>query len=345
LKSRTHLPESFRKIVIYELGKIRNMTTTNKFVIETRELTKSYGDFFALKPLNLKVPQKTIFAFLGPNGAGKTTTIRILLGLSRSSSGTATIFDQDVSKAGTEIRKKIGYLAQNPQFYRRMTARETMQFAGRFFYSGSKNELESQIDELLGIVGLADNANRPIRGFSGGERQRLGIGQALINSPDLLILDEPAAGLDPKGREDVLHLMEKLRKNKTIFYSTHILDDVQRVSDLAAILNHGTLVAQDSIENLLSGKNGIVFQVELKGDLNDAYQKITAQDWVTGVQAKTQNDKINWYITVSNETKAEDELLPLLIQNKVKVVQYGRQRFELEDVFMSLVEDKKNGRN
>src|SRR5690606_9384722 len=191
-----------------------------------------------------RVPKNSIFGCLGPNGAGKTTTIKLLLGLARPTGGSATIFGLDVVNDSTEIRKRVGYLAQDPRFYEGMTARETLRFTARFFYNGPKAAIEDRINNTLELVGLSDKADRSIKGFSGGERQRLGIAQAQINFPDLLILDEPAAALDPMGRHDVLEVMERLRKHTTIFYSTHILDDVQKVSDTVAILKHGQLVAQ-----------------------------------------------------------------------------------------------------
>src|SRR5690606_3205513 len=144
-----------------------------------------------------------------------------------------------------------------------MTARETMRFAARFFYSGPRDAIEERIEETLALVGLEDKADRPIAGYSGGERQRLGIAQAQVNYPDLLILDEPAAALDPMGRRDVLEVMSRLRKHTTIFYSTHILDDVQKVSDTVAILKQGQLVAQAPIEELLAGNEGIDYHIEI----------------------------------------------------------------------------------
>src|SRR5512138_2701323 len=196
-------------------------------VIETRNLNKTYGNVAALQSLDLKVPQHSIFGFLGPNGAGKSTTIKLLLGLARPTSGTASIFDMDILNNNAEIRNRIGYLAQDPRYYDEMTARETLRFTARFFFQGPKQKIEERVEETLELVGLADKADRPIKGFSGGERQRLGIAQAQVNYPDLLILDEPAASLDPMGRRDVLEVMERLREHTTIFYSTHILDDVQ----------------------------------------------------------------------------------------------------------------------
>ena len=220
------------------------MDSTQQFVIETNDLGKSYKNVTALKKLNLSVAPNSIFGFLGPNGAGKTTTIKLLLGLIRPSRGSAKIFGQDIVDHSINIRSRVGYLQQEPHFYDYMTARETLRFTARFFFKGPKQALENHVQETLALVGLADKADRKIKGFSGGERQRLGIAQAQVNQPDLLILDEPAANLDPMGRRDVLQVMERLREHATIFYSTHILDDVQRVSDTVAILNHGQLVAQ-----------------------------------------------------------------------------------------------------
>ena len=171
----------------------------------------------------------------------------------------------DIVHDSLEVRCRIGYLAQNPRFYDYMTARQMLRFRARFFYHGSKAEIEQRIEETLELVGLDDKADRPIRGFSGGELQRLGIGLAQINYPELLILDEPAASLDPQGRRDVLEVMARLRKHATIFYCTHILDDVQQVSDTVAILNEGELVAQAPLEELLTGSEARSIKLCWKG--------------------------------------------------------------------------------
>ncbi len=235
-------------------------------VITTSGLTKVYQDVTAVDALDLQVPRNSIFGFLGPNGAGKTTTMKLLLGLIRPTSGSARIFDLDMVRDSVEIRARVGYLSQDPRFYEYMTARETLTFTARFFFKGPDGEIATRVEEMLELVGLADKADRPVEGFSGGERQRLGIAQAQVNYPDLLILDEPAASLDPLGRRDVLDVMARLRKHTTIFYSTHILDDVQRVSDTVAILNHGKLVYAGAIDTLLAGSGGVVYSVAFRGD-------------------------------------------------------------------------------
>jgi ABC-2 type transport system ATP-binding protein len=315
------------------------MNTSNSLVIETRGLSKAYKGVQALQALNLTVKQNSIFGFLGPNGAGKTTTIKLLLGLARPSGGSATIFGLDSERDSVEIRKRVGYLAQDPRYYEHMTAREILRFTARFFFSGPQREIEQRIQETLELVGLDDKADRSIKGFSGGERQRLGIAQAQINYPDLLILDEPAASLDPQGRRDVLEVMERLRKYTTIFYSTHILDDVQRVSDTVAILNHGELVAQAPIEELLAGSGGVVYQVGIRGDGAQACQKLSAQPWVIATTLSTKNGTSMLGVSVTDEEVAESELLRLILMDEtVKVTEFGRHKYDLEEVFLSIIE-------
>jgi ABC-type Mn2+/Zn2+ transport system ATPase subunit len=171
-----------------------------QFVIDTHNLSKTFRRVDALKALNLSVPQHSIFGFLGPNGAGKTTTIKLLLGLIRPTAGSASIFGLDSVRDSVAIRARIGYLPQEPRFYEYMSARQILDYTAHFFFKGPQQAIEERIAETLKLVGLEDKADRPIKGFSGGKRQRLGIAQAQVNYPDLLILDEPPASLDPMGR-------------------------------------------------------------------------------------------------------------------------------------------------
>lgn len=324
-------------------GGKHNMNQSNEIVIQTKGLSKSFGEVKALKSLDLAVPKHSIFGFLGPSGTGKTTAIKLLLGLTRPTNGGGTVFGLDIGRNSVEIRKRVGYLAQHPRYYEHMTARETLRFTARFFYTGPKAEIGDRVAETLELVGLAGKADRPIKGFSGGERQRLGIAQAQINYPDLLILDEPAASLDPQGRRDVLEVMERLRKYATIFYSTHILDDVQQVSDTVAILNHGELVAQAPLEELLVGSEGTVYSVVIKGDPSQAHGRVAGQPWVSGIRATTAEGQTAWQVSVTDEAVAEATLLRLVLSDEsVTVTEFGRKKYELEDVFLSIVKEDNN---
>ena len=304
-------------------------------VIETHGITKTFGSVKALQGVNLTVPKNSIFGFLGPNGAGKTTLIKLLLGLNQPSSGTGTILGYDMVQDSVEIRKKTGYLAQHPSYYAHMSAREVLRFKAGLY---DLSDVESLIDDSLMLVGLEDKADRPIKKFSGGEMQRLGIAQAHINRPELLILDEPAASLDPMGRRDVLEIMDALRQHSTVFYSTHILDDVQRVSDMVAILNHGRLVAQAPIESLLNGGTENLYTIKVKSDPLPVYQLLIQQPWVARVDLKLGTPSV-LTISVSEEDLAEDLLLRLIInETDSTVIDFRRTILDLEDVFMKLVE-------
>ena len=311
---------------------------SNELVINTKGLSKSFGDVHALKSLDLRVPQKSIFAFLGPNGAGKTTTIKLLLGLLKPTSGGGKILGMDIIQDSVDIRAKIGYLPQDARFYEHMTARQMLEYTARFFYRGPQSAIDKRVNEMIELVGLEGKADRPIKGFSGGERQRLGIAQAEINYPDLLILDEPAASLDPQGRRDVLEVMSRIRKYATIFYCTHILDDVQRVSDQVAIVNEGELITQAPIEELLSGTGELIYSVTLKGDTLNAYTWVTQQPWVSGVEASNLGEQTSWQVKVTDKAAAEDQLMSLLVSHGLKISNFSRIEQNLEDVFLNIVQ-------
>ena len=310
----------------------------NDFVICTEGLSKSFGEIHALKSLDLRVPPKSIFAFLGPNGAGKTTTIKLLLGLLKPTRGGGKILGMDILRDSVDIRARIGYLPQDARFYEHMTARQTLEYTARFFYAGPQSEINKRVDEMIELVGLKGKADRPIKGFSGGERQRLGIAQAEVNYPDLLILDEPAASLDPQGRRDVLEVISRLRKYATIFYCTHILDDAQRVSNQVAIVNEGELITQTSIEELLVGTGDVIYSVTLKGDTQNAYAAVSQLPWISRIEVSQNGGGTTWEVSVTDETAAEDQLMGLLVSNGLKVSNFSRKEQNLEDVFLNIVE-------
>jgi len=321
------------------------MARSNESVILTTGLSKSFGDIQALQSVDLSVPRNSIFGFLGPNGAGKTTLMKILLGLVRPTGGGGTIFGHDIVRESVAIRERIGYLPQQPRFIEYMTARENLRFAARFFFSGPQAKIDRRCDEMLELVGLQEKADRPIKGFSGGEKQRLGIALAQVNYPDLLILDEPASALDPLGRQEVLNVMERLRKHTTIFYSTHILDDVQHVSDTVAILNHGRLVACGQIEQILNGKDGVVYSLAIKGTPGRIAERLASLEWVTHTSKARHNGTTTWQVSVNNEEVAEAQLLRHILEDRqVTVTSFNRKKYELEEVFMDIVKGDADGR-
>ena len=297
------LPERYIPSEVEEPG---NQTTS--YVIQTDHLAKTYRGVTALKSLNLRIPKHSICGFLGPNGSGKSTALKLLLGLARPTSGNGTIFGHNIERESLAIRRRVGYLAQDQRFYDYMTARETLRFTAHFFYIGPQIALEKRVDEMLDLVGLSDKADRPVKDFSGGERQRLGIAQAQINSPDVLLLDEPAAALDPLGRRDVLEIMQHLRHRTTILYSTHLLDDVQRVSDMVVILKGGEQIVQAPIETLLTNSQ-VVYVLTLQGNTQPTFTRIASQPWVSHIEVVTNALSVTWLVAVNDEQAAQATLV------------------------------------
>jgi ABC-2 type transport system ATP-binding protein len=326
------------RVVQTPAGRAAEHASGMEVVIRAEGLSKHFGDVAALSSLDLAVTRNSIVGFLGPNGAGKTTAIKLLLGLARPTAGTARIVGLDTVRDSLAIRARVGYLAQDPRFYQYMTARQTLAFAARFFYVGPRREMRARIDDTLALVGLEGKADRPVKGFSGGERQRLGIAQAQVNHPDLLILDEPAAALDPVGRRDVLDVMMRLRDRTTIFYSTHILEDVERVSDHVAILDHGRLVADAPTARLL-GDGAPPYEITVRGDGEAQVRRLARTPWVTATSHSPDGAETAITVTVSDDAAAESMLLPAVLSVPGTVVTaFGRKRAKLEEVFLQLVD-------
>ncbi len=216
--------------------------------IRTTGLTKAYGEKRALDAVDLTVEEGSIFGFLGPNGAGKTTMLRLITGLARPTSGNVQVLGHDVATAGNAVRAEVGFLPDVPGFYDWMTAEDFLRFAGGLFAIKGPL-LDERVAMLLDLAGLTGVTTR-IGGYSRGMKQRLGVAQALVNAPRLLLLDEPTSALDPMGRKDLLDMIASLRGRTTVFFSTHILGDVERVCDAVAILDLGRVVVQAPIGEL-----------------------------------------------------------------------------------------------
>ena len=308
--------------------------------IATKGLTKHYRGVAALTDLTLEVPAGSIFGFLGPNGAGKTTTLKILAGLVRPTSGGAAVNGVPVSAKGLH-RREIGYLAQTPQFYGWMTGRETLRYVSQYYRTD--RDREARIAGLLERVGITEAADRPTKTYSGGMRQRLGIAEALVGRPAVIVLDEPVSALDPIGRKDVLDLMRSLKGETTVFYSTHILDDVERVSDHVAILDHGRLVTAAPTKELLARFVGGQLRVVVAGALGGFSDRIAGIAGVTSVSAAGRDGDVWTFAvgTADGSTPAvQRSITRVAADGDLTLINNGAEALDLESVFLRLVDPK-----
>ncbi len=302
-------------------------------------LTKHYGGVQALTDLTLDVPSGTVFGFLGPNGAGKTTALKVLAGLARPTAGSAAVNGVPVSAAG-DHRRQLGYLAQDPRFYGWMTGRETLRHVARF--RRVAGDRERQITGLLERVGIADAGDRRTATYSGGMRQRLGIAQALVGGPAVILLDEPVSALDPIGRKDVLGLMRDLKGETTVFYSTHILDDVQRVSDHVAILDHGRLVKAAPTQVLLGSFTRNMLRVVLGGATSSTSVGIDELPGVARVTVVSQTgDDIAYDVTTLDGATAEVQrsITRFAVDSGLTLIANAEETLDLETVFLRLIDE------
>jgi ABC-2 type transport system ATP-binding protein len=303
-------------------------------------LTKHYPGVEALTDLTLDVPVGTVFGFLGPNGAGKTTAMKVVAGLARSTAGTATVNGVSVTPAGAH-RRELGYLAQDPRFYAWMTGRETLRHVARFH--GVRADRERWIGDLLDRVGIGDAADRRTSSYSGGMRQRLGIAQALVGRPAVILLDEPVSALDPLGRKSVLELMQALKGETTVFYSTHILDDVQRVSDHVAILDRGRLVKAAPTDVLLASFTRNTLRVVLGGADGDTERAIREIPGVASVSVAARSSTSTSYDVTTTEGASSDvqrAITRLAVDAGLTLISNAEETLDLETVFLRLIDRK-----
>ena len=299
-------------------------------------LGKHYGDFPALTGLNLDIKAGAIFGFLGPNGAGKTTTIRLLTGLSRATAGEAWIHGEPVTHGGGTVRRHFGYLPEELHIYGWMKGREFLTLMGRLAGLNGRG-LQDRVEEMLALTGLLDAAGRRVGKYSRGMRQRLGLAQALMAHPPVLFLDEPTSALDPVGRREVLGLIEQLRGQSTVFLSTHILTDVERVCDQVAVLDRGKLITQASRQELVERYTAPVFEIEFAGDggegLHELKETLVRFPWVDQVEVEGARLRI----FASDSEKAKVELPAWVVGTGRTLLRYALSRPTLEDVFLRLV--------
>ena len=305
------------------------------WAIRTEGLTKRYGDVLALDHLDLRVAPGSVFGFLGRNGAGKTTTMRLLAGLAHPTEGRGWIMGAEATDGDADARRLFGYLPQNPAFYKWMTPIELLDYVGRA-YGLAADLRQSRIQEMLALVGLEEAAQRRIGGFSGGMVQRLGIAQALIHEPSVLLLDEPTSALDPAGRYEVLAMLAELRGRVTVFFSSHIIADVDRICDTIGVLHRGRLIQVTPREELLAQYAVNAVALTLDRDATAAGAELAAllseQPWV----ADAAWDAHTLRVTVHDVAEAQRELLPLLARQGVALQRLEWVRPSLEEIFLEM---------
>ena len=328
-------------------------------VIQTSNLCKSYDrgwfqrrSLKALDDVALSVARGEVFALLGPNGAGKTTLIKLLLGILRPTSGNAMVLQQPAGSLAA--RMKIGYLPENLVFPKHLTAIDALYFYGRLSRL-TEAKMKATIPGLLNLVGLSGRETESVRKYSKGMRQRLGLAQALLHEPEILVLDEPTDGLDPLGRSQIRDLIDTMKQQgKTIFLNSHILQEVEMICDRVAIMSKGTLLAMGTIPDLIeSHSHGKRLRVHLKCRAVDPQAPAAIESWIfddsaINVQASSNATSPEDYSKTpfdfviqleTSEQKHIDHLIDRLRLANVSLLSLERHRIRLEDVFMALVDD------
>ena len=298
-------------------------------MIEVQNVTRYFGQFLAVNDVSFQVAKGEILGFLGPNAAGKTTMMRILTTYLPATSGTARVAGFDVHEKSMDVRKKIGYLPESPPVYPEMRVRDYLSFVAKIKEVDPKNEKKA-IDDALGKTGTSHVQNRVIKTLSKGYKQRVGLAQALVHNPDILILDEPTVGLDPGQIIEVRELIKSLAGDHTIILSTHILPEVSMTTDRVVIIDKGKVVAEDTPENLTKALAGSQrFSMKVKGPETDVKAKIAGLSGVEKVTIKKQAE----HLSITVETKSDDELRPFLAK---AIIESGWDLFEMKPEGMSL---------
>jgi len=305
-----------------------------EFVIETANLTKKYGSLVAVDKLDLKVKANTIHGFLGPNGAGKTTTIKILVGLLQLDGGSASVLGRELGWDKPNVRSRIGYMPELPKLPKHLKGRELLDIYGRMC-GMTKGERGKQVPKLLDMVGLRERGNDLIGTYSKGMQQRLGMAQALLGEPELLILDEPSLGLDPTGMVEVREIMmEMVKGGITIFLSSHLLHEVQQICSYVTIINKGVAVASGTLKQISAKVSGpLIIEAEVDKLSKDVIKKVKELPFVTNVSKDGKK--------LSAEVKTRDDVRSQVSQAITAgggiVTSMNLKGESLEDIFMDLL--------
>lgn len=315
-------------------------------MIEVKNLVKRYGDHLAVDHLSFHVDKGQIYGFLGPNGAGKSTTMNIMTGYIASTEGEVLIDGHNILEEPEKAKKCIGYLPEQPPLYFDMTVGEYLKFAADL-KKIPKNERKDQVEDVMEMVGITQMKDRLIKNLSKGYKQRVGLAQAILGYPDIIILDEPTVGLDPKQIIEIRELIKKLSKKHTIILSSHILSEISAVCDYVMIINHGKLVASDTTENLEKmtlGSNTLELTVKGTKDkvekVLENLEEIQSLEW----NKKDKNEEdgtVSFTIKTEEKVDIREKLFYKMADNKMPILKMHSTRISLEDVFLELTENEK----
>lgn len=297
--------------------------------IKVSQLTKKYGTQKAVDAISFKIDKGEIVGFLGPNGAGKSTTMKVITGYLQADSGNTEVCGITVVENNNETKKKIGYLPESNSLYYEMYVREYLEFVARIYKIDNKQQA---IGNVIETVGLIIEANKKIGQLSKGYKQRVGLAAALIHNPEVLILDEPTSGLDPNQIVEIREVIKRLGQNKTVLFSSHILQEVQAMCDRVIIINKGKIVADDTLSNLQKGQTANHFvTVAFKEEVN--IEKLKS---LKDADAVSQLSTINYQLKTKNPEELRNQLMQLSLQNNWNIVSLQSENNSLEDIFRTL---------
>jgi len=309
-----------------------------EFIIETKDLTKRYGSLVAVDELDLKVKADTVHGFLGPNGAGKTTTLKILVGLLRPDGGSVNVLGQELGWDKPDVRSRIGYMPELPKLPKHLKGTELLDVYGRM-YGMTKEAREKQIPELLDMVGLKERGNDLIGKYSKGMQQRLGMAQALLNEPELVILDEPGLGLDPVGMVEVRETMKEIAKEGvTVFLSSHLLHEVEQICSHVTIINKGVAVASGTLKQISAKVKGpVTIEAEVNKLSKAVIKKVKELPFVT--EASREGKKL--LVEIKTRDDVRSQVSEAITAGGGIVISMNLRGESLEDVFMDLLAERK----
>lgn len=300
--------------------------------IEVKNLVKIYGEQKAVNNISFKVNKGEIVGFLGPNGAGKSTTMKMITGYLQPSDGDALVCDVNVKADPLHTKQKIGYLPESNSLYYEMYVKEYLEFIAEVHKVENKKE---KISQVIQQVGLTPEAHKKIGQLSKGYKQRVGLAAALIHDPEVLILDEPTSGLDPNQIVEIRNVIKELGKNKTVLFSSHIMQEVQAICDRVIIINKGTIVADDKLSKLQQSSTSSKVLVQFKEALETEWlQRLPAAKTVLKL------DTYNWEVESDNEEALRKQILAMAVENNLNIVSLQSGSKSLEDVFRNLTQNK-----